>query len=159
MRNIYLFENHLQSSFNICSHIIQLIDDLRFTPITFTRPRFLKDIQSIGATGYFDGATKDGFCGAGVALKFNNINSFNFKLHYGTCTNMKAELLALWCLCKFARVFGIVTLQVYGDSKVTIKWATGEYNLQVLTLTPCCKRIPDMENHFHFINFHHIYRE
>ena len=39
VRNICLFENHLQSSFNICSNIIQLIEEFSFTPVTFSRPK------------------------------------------------------------------------------------------------------------------------
>ena len=72
---------------------------------------------------------------------------------------MKAEVLALWCIWKVATVFGIVSLQVFGDSRVTIKWATCEFNLQVITLTPWCKRIEDMINYFLNINFQHIFRE
>ena len=136
MRNVCLFENHLRGFDSIYNHIIQLNEEFISKRVANSRPIYLKDIQPNGAIGYFDGATKDGFYAAGVALMINNIHSFKFKLHCGIGTNMKAELLALWCLCKVATVFGIVSLQVFGDSRVTIKWAIGDFNLQVLTVTP-----------------------
>ena len=95
----------------------------------------------------------------GVALYVKNNHIFKFKLHYGKVSNIKDELLALWCLCKIATVFGIVTLHVFGDSKVTIKWETREYNLKVLSLIPWCYRIKKRMIHFSNIRFHHIYRE
>ena len=119
----------------------------------------MKTIQHNDAVGYFDGSTKVGFYAVGVALYVNNNHIFKFKLHYGKVSNINDGLLALWCLCKIARVFGIVTLHVFGDSKVTIKWETREYNLKVLSLIPWCYRIKKKMIHFSNINFHHIYRE
>ena len=54
---------------------------------------------------------------------------------------MKSELLALWCLCKVALIFGIVTLQVFGDCKLNIKWDKGDYKIKVLCLSPWCNMI------------------
>ena len=54
---------------------------------------------------------------------------------------MKAKLLDLWCLCKISTIFEVVTLQVYGDSRVTIKWVKGEFKLRVIELQPWCHRI------------------
>ena len=89
--------------------------------VVVTKPKFLKDTQFNGVAGFFDGAAKDGLCAVGVALLIHNFHIFKFKLHFGTGANMKDELLALWCLCKVVIVFGIVSLQVFGDSRVTIK--------------------------------------
>ena len=94
VRNTCLFENHLQNSYNICNHILQVTQDFRLIFVSSTRPICLKEIQPLGATRFFDGVAKDGFCVAGVSLLINNIHSFNTKLHCGTRTNMKAELLA-----------------------------------------------------------------
>ena len=72
---------------------------------------------------------------------------------------MKDELLSLWCLCKVATFFGIVSLQIFGDSRVTIKWDLGEYNLKLISLTPWCYRIQKKLKSFCSINFHHIFKE
>ena len=93
--NVCLFEDHLQSSNIVCNHIIQLNEEFNTKPVTNSKPRYLKDIQLNGAIGDFDGKTKDGLCAARVVLMINNIHAFKFKLHCGTCTNMKEELLAL----------------------------------------------------------------
>lgn len=54
---------------------------------------------------------------------------------------MKVEMMALWCVLKVFSVFGIDDLQIYGYSRVTIKWARGEYNLKFVSLIHWCKRI------------------
>ena len=123
------------------------------------RARVLNFFQQFGAVGYFDGATKEGFCAMGVFLWINNLHRFNFKLHCGTGTNMKEKLLTLWCLCKVAKFFGIVALQVFGDSSVTIKWERGDYKLNVIYLIPWFNRICMKQFFFNKISFSHIYRE
>ena len=108
----------------------------------------MKEINHFGAVGYFDGATKDDYCAVEVILFINNFHKYNFKLHCGIGIDMKAGLLALTCLCKVAKFFGIVTLQVFDDSKFTIKWERGDYKLNVISLLPWCNRICMKQNQF-----------
>ena len=49
-------------------------------------------------------------------------------------TNTKVELLALWCLAKFASILRIDTMNVYGDSMVIVNWAKKLGSLPVLLL-------------------------
>ena len=58
-------------------------------------PRVMKEFLYYGVVGYFDGAVKDGLCSAKVVLLISSFHSYNFKLHCGTSSNMKVELLAL----------------------------------------------------------------
>ena len=136
MRNLLIFEDHHLDINSICIHNVEF----SCPSVTVTRPRCLRTIHFNEVVWFFDGATKDGYCAVGVALFINSLHTFKFKVHCGTDINMKAELLALWCLCKVPTVFGIMSLQVFGDSVVTIKWVLGEYNLKVLSLSPWCYR-------------------
>lgn len=72
---------------------------------------------------------------------------------------MKAELLALWCVLKCANIFGLVNLKVFGDSRVTIKWAAGEFDLNVLALNQWCLQVKEEIGQHDYISFNHIYRE
>ena len=94
-----------------------------------------------------------------MVILLNSSHKFNFKLNSGSSTNMKAELLAQWCLCKIATIFGVVTLQVYGDSRVMIKWVKGEFKLRVIELQPWCHRIRKKLSFLTNIAFQHIHRE
>ena len=72
---------------------------------------------------------------------------------------MMGEILALWCLCKVASIFGVVILKVDGDCRVTIKWVQGEFNMEVVLLLPWCSKIHSKLKKSCHISFHHIYRE
>ena len=94
-----------------------------------TKHRHLKTIQHNDAIGYFDGSTKVGFYAVGVALYVNNNHIFKFKLHCGKGSNIKDELLSLWCLCKATLTFGLDEIKIFGDSQVIVNWAKGVGNL------------------------------
>ena len=100
-------------------------DEFHLKKDSSIKARVLKDIMNIGAYGFFDDAAKDGIFVVGVVLRISNSHSYNFQLQCGTVSNMKVELLALWCLCKIASILDVVILKVYGDSRVTIKWEQG----------------------------------
>ena len=76
--------------------------------------------QYNGVIGFFYGAAKVGHCTTGRVLFLNDSHGFTFRLHCGSGSNMKDEFLALRCICKVDSIFCIVTLMVYGDSRVTI---------------------------------------
>lgn len=67
--------------------------------------------------------------------------------------------MALWCVLKLANIFGPVNLKVYGDSRVTIKWALGHFKLNVTNLRHCCIHTQREISLQHNISFGHIYRE
>lgn len=58
-----------------------------------------------------------------------------------------------------ASVFGIDDMNIFGDSRVTIKWAQGEYNLKVLSLIQWSNMIKSTILHFRNISLEHIYRQ
>ena len=119
----------------------------------------MKEIHQYGVVGFFNGDAKDGLCAAGACLILNDSHIYTFRLHCVSGLNMKAELLTLWCLCKVASIFGIFTLIVYGDSRVTIKCARGDFNLNVASLLLWCNKILEELKKSNLINFFNIFRE
>lgn len=108
---------------------------------------------------FFDGASQAGLCAAGGVIYLNDTHYFSIMLNCGIGTNMKAELLALWCVIKVANIFGLTNIKVFGDSRVTIKWATREYKLKVLNLAHWANRTLCEINKQQNIDFVHIFRE
>lgn len=78
---------------------------------------------------FFDGATAEGKCGIGGVIYLNYDHFYTICMHGGVGTNTKAELLALWCVVKASICFGLHKAKIFGDSRVAIKWAHGEYDL------------------------------
>ena len=92
----------------------------------------VKKLRAIGAGhvlafpyGFFDGAAANGIGGAGFCLSLNESHSFEFALGAGSCTNTKAELIALWALLYITQFMGIRTLHISDDSAVIISWVKG----------------------------------
>lgn len=83
---------------------------------------------------FFDGASQSGLCAIGGVIYLNESHYYTNRLNCGVGSNMKAELMALWCILKVANSFGLVNIKVYGDSRVTIKWDAGEFRLNVMHL-------------------------
>ena len=111
--NVCIFQDQLQDLDIICLQIVNLEKEYFSGEVKIYRPRILKIIQHFnGAFSFFDGAAKDGYCAAGVVLFLYESHRFTFRLHCGSRTNMKVELLALWCICKVNSIFYIVTLMV-----------------------------------------------
>ena len=101
--------------------------------------------------GFFDGSSKEGRCGCGMV---NDRHCFNLWMRGEVGSNTKPELLGLF----FANKCGIDTLNIYGDSKIIIEWAKGNYNLQVIHLKSWCRRTTLLINFFNQISFMHISR-
>ena len=70
--------------------------------------------------GFFDGATSDGACGAEFVIKLDN-KSLKCWRKDGKGTNTRIEVIGLWSLLHYDRVWGIKHLLVLGDSQV--KWS------------------------------------
>ena len=69
-------------------------------------PKVRKVVEDIidkhSSWSYFDGASQGGICGTWIILHINEDNVFNLWMNCGIGLNTKAELMALWCLLKFA---------------------------------------------------------
>ena len=106
------------------------------------KQRHIDNFSILGKTyGLFYGATQDGICGVGGLLKLNEEDMFSLKLNCVCGTNTIVELLALWCLVKFASMLGIDTLHSFGDFIVIINQEKKIWPLQVISLDQWCFRI------------------
>ena len=83
--------------------------------------------------GIFYGLEQKGMCGGGIYLKINASHYYKNWLGCGIGTNTKVELLPLWGSLNFASKIGIVSIQIFGDSKVIVEWDKGFYGLHVIT--------------------------
>lgn len=72
---------------------------------------------------------------------------------------MKAEILGLWCVLTVANIIGLSDVAIFGDSRVTIKWARGEYALNNIPLFYWCSRIKVLLQQFENLTLDHIYRQ
>lgn len=108
---------------------------------------------------FFDGAAQNGICAVGGVLYLNETHYFTVRLNCGVGSNMKAELMALWCVLKVENIFGFVNIKFYGDSRVTIKWAAGKFKLNVTKLRHWCLRAQNEIAQQQNIMFEHIYRD
>lgn len=108
---------------------------------------------------YFDGAASGGHCAAGGIIHLNPDHYFTLKLNCGRGSNMKAEILRLWCVMMVASCFGLSNVAIFGDSRVTINWDWGEHKMDNLPLSHWCSRIRVLINYFEHITLQHIYRQ
>lgn len=108
---------------------------------------------------FFDGVANLGNCGAGGVIFINEFHYFSLRLKCGRGSNMKAELLALWCVSRVANLFGLVNVKIFGDSRATIKWARGEFDLNVLNSVHWSYRVKEELSTFRSVTLEHIFRE
>ena len=108
--------------------------------------------------GFFDGSSKEGRCGSGMAMKLNE-HIFNIWMGGDKGSNTRDELLGLWGILFFAKNCGIDSLIIFGDSKDVIEWVKGPFNLEVINLKIWCKRIKVLEKYFFNLFFMRISRE
>ena len=71
----------------------------------------------------------------GSLLKFNEEHFLKMIFFCGCESNMKVELLALWCLLYIVHLLGIDSFHVFGDSLVIISWDRNLCSLQVVSPT------------------------
>ena len=83
---------------------------------------------------FFDGAVVDSKGGAGVCIWINEQHFIGNKLGWGSSTNTRAELLALWALLSVAKDIGFPYLHIFGNSSVIINWAKDECTLSIVNL-------------------------
>lgn len=109
--------------------------------------------------GHFDGAEINGLCGEGMVLKVKRDHFIHLRMGVGNGTNTKVELFSLWVLLWFAQKRGIFSMQIVGNSKVIIDWATWNSNLQVILIEQWDDRVKYLINSFSQISFTHIYKK
>jgi len=108
---------------------------------------------------FFDGAAANNMGGAGVCLWLNEQHLLAFKLGCGSCTNTRAELLALWASLRVAKDIGLPYLHIFGDSSVIINWDKMEYTLDMVNLEAWCFNTRILMSSFTWVDFSHVYRE
>ena len=62
-------------------------------------------------------------CGGGVVLYFDSQNYIFLKAGFGEGSNNFAKLNAIRLLMSKALEWGLWSIQIFGDSKITINWA------------------------------------
>lgn len=160
VRNRAIFEEErpcLRASFHLAMKVIkdymhELVGKRNRDRCTFTF-----DCQK--PVGFFDGSSIDGYCAIGGVIYINMGHYITLIMDVGIGTNTKAELLDSWCILTVARDMGLRELAIFGDSRVTIKWALQEFQLQVMELQHWCIRTQDRIYEFHDIWFEHIFWE
>ena len=108
--------------------------------------------------GFFDGASTNRMGGRGVHLLLSQDHYFCFKLGVGLSSNTRSELLALWTLLHCAKIMGLPTLHIHGDSAVINNWFNRRSALTLLTLNGWCHHIRELEPYFIQLIAIHIYR-
>ena len=69
---------------------------------------------------FFYGAAAENIGGAGFVIFLNADHCFSFSLGYGSSSNTRAELLALWAILRVSELMGLPMHSKYGDSLVII---------------------------------------
>ena len=108
---------------------------------------------------FFDGAAAKNLWGAGICLWLNDFHLLAFKLGCGSCTNTRAELLALWASLRVAKDIGLPYLHIFGDSSVIINWAKRESTLDMVNLEAWCLNTRILMSSFMWVDLSHVYRE
>ena len=111
--------------------------------------------------GFFDGVVGGDSvcCRGGLVLHLDAQKYVHIKAGFGQGTNNFAELSTLKLLMIKALEWGAHSIQIFGDSKLTINWAMGSHRCNILRLTPLLDEILFIKCHFDFISFTHVYRE
>lgn len=110
----------------------------------------------------FDGCSKGnpGLAGAGAVIYYNEKEIWTGSQFIGhNESNNYAEYMGLIIGLKKAVRFGIVDLDVEGDSMVVIKQMNGEYKVNSKNLIDLHKQAKELTLNFETITFNHIYRE
>ena len=110
---------------------------------------------------FFDGAARGEpvRCGGGILLHFDSENFIHISVGFVSGTNNYAETSALRLLLIKALEWGIRSIQIFGDSKLTINWENDTHQCSILRLRPILNEIFLLQQHFNFVSFTHVYRE
>ena len=143
--------------------LITQIDNLMFL---YPVPQKKHKIRNIGPSpmmkypcGFFDGAAARNIGGAGFVIHLNADYCINFSLGCGSCSNTRAELLALWAILRARELMGLPMHTIFGDSLIIISWINRLATLNVPSLNHWCDDIRSMLLSTPHVIFKHIYRE
>lgn len=158
--NDAIFNNRSPTLSISCHRILMTIKYFcSTTDLSKTRVDTVPFISDHKPVAFFDGPEVDGRCAVGGVIFINKEHYYTLRLNCGRCTNTKVELLGLWSVLTVSHAFGHFALSIFGDSRVTIKWAKGDYELNVIFLYKWCCRIKEKIKLFKEISFKHIYRQ
>lgn len=161
-RNDSIFKDKSRTLVEIASKVVDIIVFyLDFDPPPRMWPVTMEHINQELPWGFFDGVVGGGpvRCGGGVVLHLDAQNYIHIRAGFGLGTNRFAELSALRLLMIKALEWVARSIQIFGDSKITINWANGSHRCNILHLIPLLDEILLIKRHFDFISFTHVYRE
>ena len=115
--------------------------------------------QKVFPCAFFDGAAAMNIGGAGYVIYLNDNHYISFSLGYGSSTNTRAKLLALWAVLRVSVMMGLPTQLIFGDLMVIISWLNGLSTLDIPSLMHWFDDINNMLQHVPPVIFKHIYRE
>lgn len=120
-RNNAIFEGNNPSLMSITQQVMYLSQLYKPAVAKVEKPRAIGlEPVLVPPYGFFDGAATEGIGGVGFCLYLKVSHSFEFAMGAGTCTNTKAELIALWALLHVTLSMGIPKLNIFCDSEVII---------------------------------------
>ena len=92
----------------------------------FPNPTFNEDAP----IGYFDGSSHHAYYGAWKIIIVNRFLKYHLWMGYGEGTIKWEEMMALWALLIFTSNKNILSLQVFGHSKVIVDGIFAKENLK-----------------------------
>jgi ribonuclease HI len=97
--------------------------------------------------------------GLGFSLYLSDSHVFQFKAKYGRGSNNVGELNSLFFLLKFSLQNHVTSIQIMGDSLLSIHWMKGFVQIVSNSLQPLAFELKTLATFFQQVNFEHIYRE
>ena len=90
---------------------------------------------------FFDGSLQMelSICGVGVVLWLDRSNMYKIWMCCVSSSNTKSKLLYLWIILYFSKHLQLDGIQIYGDAKVIIDWASNVCNINILHLSAWMK--------------------
>jgi ribonuclease HI len=92
-------------------------------------------------------------------LYVDEASFFSGKEFIGQGANNLGEITTLFLLLKSALAKGILTLQVFSDSELTIRWMKGDLQIQRTEILNLAKHLKDISSVFHSVSYDHVYRQ
>ena len=134
-RNKHIFKEIKPFTIHICFRIIAAFFEYckywkEKAPRAIVRPILDEDLS----IGYFDGVEREGSCRASFILRVSGQEVIKGSMKAGYGSNTRVELVALWDLLLVAVKIGVMQIVIAGNSKIIIRWANGDSNLQALLL-------------------------
>ena len=81
--------------------------------------------------GFFYGSSLEGKCESSMVVKMNDNHFFNLWMGSRIRSTTRAEMMGMWGVLFFAERIWIDYISIFGDSKVFIEWAKGNYSIQI----------------------------